>query len=211
MNWLKEQISISPSFSPFLDQIDIIQKNVINNPSLSIEVCKSLIEGICKTILENKNIPYPDSIPFNGLVHQTINNILIPDENFNGDLVELGRRIASVAQELGNIRNNAGFAGHGMDIKNPKLTDTISIFSYKITDVLGGFIINCYNNNKIQIKDSRIHYCDCIPFNDSFDEDNPISVGSLNISASKALYEQDYEAYKEAYYDYIEELKRGLD
>lgn len=207
MNWLKEQISISPSFFPLLDKISIIEETVTSNPSLCIEVCKCLIESLCKTILNNKQITYQDSVSFNRLVQETISNVLIPDQDFNNDLSELGRRVASVAQSLGELRNNAGFASHGMDINNPKFTDTVSLLSYKITGVIGGFIINCYNNNKTIAADSRIHYCDCDQFNEYFDDNNPLNFGALTISASKALYEQDYDAYKESYFEYLDDLK----
>lgn len=40
-----------------------------------------------------------------------------------------------------------------------------------------------------------------------FDEENPLILGGVILSASEALYKQDYEAYKEAYYSYLDNLK----
>lgn len=53
-------------------------------------------------------------------------------------------------------------------------------------------------------------YADYPEFNDWFDEVNPLEIGGVVISASEALYDQDYEAYKQSYTDYmlyIEEAK----
>jgi hypothetical protein len=207
MDWIRSNISAMPSFAPFLDQVDVIDTYVISNPTLCVETCKSLIEGICKTILNNKNIPYSNDAVFNSLVKQTIEIILNPEESFRNDLIELGRRIASVSQKLGEIRNNAGFVSHGMDILNPRLTETISYFSYKITDTIGGFILNCYINNRISNADNRIHYDDYKSFNEYFDEINPMSIGLITLSASKVLFQEDYQAYKEAQFDYLRMLE----
>lgn len=207
MIWIKENISNAPSFDPFLSHIEVIENNVYSNPTLCVETCKSLLEGICKTILTNKNIEYPSNIVFNVLIQNTISSIINDDDIFRTDLTELGRRIASVSQKLGEIRNNVGFVSHGMDVLNPKLTETVSVFASKITDNIGGFILRCYYNNKTTNQDTRIHYEDCQPFNAQFDEENPISIGVIALSASKVLYQEDYEAYKETYFEYLEELK----
>lgn len=207
MKWIRENILINPSFNQYNTHIDTIENTVMSNPALCIETCKSLIEGLCKTILNNKGESCKSDVSFNGLVHQTLSVLINNEENYKSDMTELSRRISSVAQKIGEIRNNAGFASHGVDIKEKKVDFTLSQFMFKITDSIGGFILNYYCNRKEFDKDIRIHYEDCWDFNDSFDEDNPIQFGFINISASEALYMQDYDAYKESYFEYIENLK----
>ena len=212
MQWISLNIRKVPSFEPFLEHIDLIEDVVQSNPALCVETCKSLIEGICKTILTNKAVHFELDIPFQGLVRQTIDAILVTEDNYRGDMIELRRRIASVSQKLGEIRNNAGFVSHGMDVLNPRLTETISTFAYRVTDAIAGFILNCYCNNRVVINDQRIHYSDCIAFNTYFDELYPMNFGIIEISTSEALYKQDYQAYKEAYFSYISDLEdEGLE
>lgn len=203
MEWVKENIIGIPSMSPFLDHVVVIEQNVHSNPTLCVETCKALIEGICKTILTNKNIEFPSNTSFSALVQEAIISTLNAEESYRSDIVDLARRIAGVADKLGIIRNNAGFVSHGMDVLNPRLTETLSIFACKITETIGGFILRCYNNNRAINIDHRIHYGDCKPFNDYFDDINPLP---FELSASKALNEQDYEAYKESYIDYLNTL-----
>ena len=57
-------------------------------------------------------------------------------------------------------------------------------------------------------KDSRIHYEDCQEFNELFDEENPLELGGVILSASEALYKQDYQAYKEIYFSYLDNLAK---
>lgn len=209
MNWIRENIKSIPSLSSYIQHIEVIELNVSNNPTLCVETCKSLIEGICKTILTNKGETYEKDITFSNLVQRSINSIINDDESFKSDIVDLGRRIAGVAHKISEIRNNTGFISHGMDVLNPKLTETISSFCFRITDTIGGFILSCYSNNRKVSQDKRIHYEDCYRFNEYFDGLNSFSTGIIVLSASLALYNQDYEAYKESFYDYLEQLENG--
>jgi hypothetical protein len=210
MFWIKEHISKMPSFNAFETHIATIEETVEANPSLCIETCKSLIEGICKTILTNKSIAYGKDVKFQGLVGQTVKELTLSTDYHKDKLCELARRIASVAQVIAEIRNDSGFASHGQDVKTVPVNSTISLFSSKISDVIGGFILHYYITHSNPKKNSRIHYEDCRDFNEHFDDTNPLKVGELILSASEALYYQDYEAYKEEYLYYSDTKDENL-
>jgi hypothetical protein len=38
---------------------------------------------------------------------------------------------------------------------------------------------------------------------------HPVQIAEIPISASEALFEQDYEAYKAAYFEYLSDLESG--
>ena len=207
MLWIRKFINQTPSFNNFETHISTIEKTVETNPALCIETCKSLVESICKTILTNQNIEHDNYGQFQALVKQTINCLIDTNECYKDDLCELVRRIASVSQKLAEIRNISGFASHGQDINHVSMSTTMSLLAYKITDVLGGFIIHYYINHASK-RDSRIHYEDCQEFNELFDEENPLELGGVILSASEALYKQDYQAYKEIYFSYLDNLEK---
>lgn len=199
MEWIKENIEKSPSFSSFVSYIQTIEETVVKNPTLCVETCKAFIEGICKTILNNKGQTFSSSIRFPKLVKETIDCVFIEDDIYKVVLSELANRISGVADKIGDIRNKVGFSSHGMDVKNPKLTETFARFIVKTTDTLAGFILNCYLNNKDLDLDKRIHYEDCLDFNEQLDELYPLAIGDIILSTSKALFEQDPIAYREAF------------
>jgi len=202
MFWIKEHIHKMLSFNAFETHIATIEETIEANPALCIETCKSLIEGICKTILTNKNIKYEDDVKFQVLVKQTVEKLTISSDYHKDKLCELSRRIASVAQFIAEIRNDSGFASHGQDIKTMSVNSTLSLFTCKISDVIGGFILHYYMIHNNPKRDTRIHYEDCQEFNEYFDDMNPLKIGVLILSASEALYHQDYEAYKEEFLYY---------
>ena len=113
MQWTREYIAKEPSIRTFETHISTIENNVEINPSLCVEVSKSLTEALCKTILTNQNTTYKDDISFNGLVKQTLEHLIEQTGKEIVGLSELCRRISTVAQSIAEIRNNAGFASHG--------------------------------------------------------------------------------------------------
>lgn len=203
MRWIRELIEKIPSFKAYEAHISTIENNVETNPALCIETSKSFIEGICKTILTNQGQILNDNTQFQVLVKQTLEQLIKQSGADLAELPELGRRIASVEQKIAEIRNNAGFASHGLDIAHPHIDKALSLFIYKITDVIGGFIMYFYINH-VRKGDTRILYNDCENFNNWFDDENPLEIGGVIISASEALYHLDYQAYKVNYADFID-------
>lgn len=203
MQWIREHINKIPSLNSFESHVSTIEESVESNPALCIEACKSLVESICKTILTNQNANYNEYDKFNVIVKKTMESLVSPNERYKEELIELSRRIASVSQILAEIRNKSGFASHGQDIKHPAINSTLSLLAFKATDVIGGFIMHYYITNTTR-RDYRIHYEDCRLFNELFDEDNPLELGGVILSASEALYNQDYQAYKELYFSYLD-------
>lgn len=203
MRWIRELIEKVPSFKAYETHISTIENSVETNPALCIETSKSFIEGICKTILTNQGQTLNDDTQFQVLVKRTLEQLITQSGEDLSELPELGRRTASVAQKIAEIRNNAGFATHGLDIAHPHIDKILSLFIYKITDVIGGFIMYFYINH-VRNGDTRILYEDCEYFNNWFDDENPLEIGGVIISASEALYNLDYQAYKANYVDFID-------
>jgi hypothetical protein len=211
MLWIKEHIAKMPSFNAFDRHISTIEESVETNPALCIDTCKSLIEGICKTILTNKSTSYCQDVKFQALVKQTVDALIISAESHKEKYNELARRISSVMQVISEIRNESGFASHGQDIKSISVDSSLALFTYKISDVIGGFVLYYYYAHNQLKKNCRMHYEDCRQFNEQFDELHPMIVGELVLSSSEALYSQDYEAYKEEYLYYLECKQNGND
>lgn len=208
MKWIRENISFIPSFSAYERQVSLIEESVESNPDLCVEACKSLIEGICKTILTNKGVDYLKYNKFQVLVKVTIESMLTENDSHGDALSEIARRISSVAQKISEIRDSAGFASHGQDIEHVSISYSLALLTSRITDVIGGFILHFYRTHSDR-GTSRVLYQDYQSFNDYYDEQNPIYIGDIFISASEALYFQDIEAYKEALFFYLEQLEKG--
>lgn len=204
MNWVRENLEKLESFKGFSLYLPLIEDNVKINPTLCVESCKALLEGICKTILTNKGVEISSSIKFHSLVRDTVVSILSKHDGSNEDAADLSSRIAAVAHKLGEIRNTKGFVSHGMDIHAPKVSEPLSRLAMKITDTTAGFILDLYANNRDN--DQRVHYEENQDFNDYFDELYPLNAGDVPLSASEALFQQDPQGYRAERLKYLETL-----
>lgn len=99
-------------------QIQRMQLAVEDDPSLAIGTAKELVESVCKTILEQRSIPFPDDADIGQLVKLARNALgLIPESIPNSakgaaSIQRLLGNLGSVAQGLGELRNLYG-TGHG--------------------------------------------------------------------------------------------------
>ncbi|WP_159990966.1 abortive infection family protein [Pelistega ratti] len=201
MNWVLESMKSLPSFQNYQSHIDSIIENVYKHPTFSIELCKSVTEGICKTILIDKNITdIPKDFP--PLVSKTIDNLNLNDHIDKEHLSVLCTRMKGAFSYISEIRNKTGnFASHGQDIEHQGATSDLSIFVLHSTNTILGFILHFYATTNDYRTSKRIRYEDYQQINDLIDEDNQVKA-KYNISYSKALFDQDLDAYKELLIEY---------
>ncbi len=177
--------------------IDIIESKVESNPDISIESCKSLLEGISKFILGQLDDAYDDKkkTDFPRLFRTSLNNISEHCDMMEQDFV---LRACTMIEFIGEIRNKRGDISHGK--LSPKIENSDSLLSnlvMQMTDGLAYYILKCFSTIEIV---QVLQYEDNPEFNNLLDEEN--SYG--NLSYSKALFSQDVEAYKQELLNYID-------
>lgn len=99
-------------------QIQRMQSAVEDDPGLAIGTAKELVESVCKTILEQRKMPFADDADIGQLVKETRKALgLIPESIPNSakgaeSIRRLLSNLGSVAQGLNELRNLYG-TGHG--------------------------------------------------------------------------------------------------
>lgn len=202
MKWLSNSIESAPSFDVYKQHITTILDSVYSNPVLTIELCKTLIEGVCKKILADKGETSPDSFP--KLISLTVRKLNLEHHQDAIHLKELSRRLVGILHYLGEIRNQCNFASHGQDRNFPTLSSDLALFVVNTTNAILGFILHFYIITGDYREGTRINYDDFKEFNDFLDNQYPIKLGEISLSYSEALFQQDIEAYKEWFNEYKE-------
>lgn len=202
MIWVKELLEKIPRFSKCQLKIEDIEKNFGTNPTVCVELCKTLIEEICKTILIDRQHNVEEDWKFHELVGITVKSFKFEESPYQEGFIKLTQRLSGFADSIGKIRNECNYASHGKNIEHPAIDKDIALFVIQASNAVLGMILHLYlrDNNT---GNARISYENLPEFNDYLDERYPSELG---ISASKALYEQDYEAYKEFYLEFADSL-----
>lgn len=195
MDWVLKSLEQMPSLKRYQEQIYDIIKNIEDNPDSSIELCKSVIEGVCKTIINDHGKEAGDKSDLSPLVKKTLSCFNLADEKHKKHIDNLMTRVANVAHKIGEIRNDSSYAAHGKDISHIRMSKTLALFTVHTTNAILGFILHLHAKYRNYTPEHRIRYEDYPEFNQYLDELSDIEVGGVKLSISKALYEQDPIAY----------------
>jgi hypothetical protein len=192
----------------YLMHIEKASNNIKTHPDICIECCKSLIEGVSKTILKNLDNAYDskviDKLELSPLVRKTLEKMAEFEVEIEDDFI---RRSVSLIHIMGEVRNKRGDISHGKHA--PKEISSNADYSALVFHVSEGivyYILKNFVSIDISYKQSLI-YEDHEDFNAMLDEASPLEGKVLY---SRAVFDQfpiDYEIQLEEYYEQQQELK----
>jgi len=210
MEWLKEIISSGryPRFNLNIQELE----NAIGekNSNRVLEVSKSLIESVCKTISGDLGIEIDSTWNLPKIVKVTVENLPFT-KSLNQQEAEKTKTICgniiTLSKTIGEFRNIYGALSHGRDVESEEqVEEIISKLIYSSTDIVCSYLIELHTNFS-ELKDfKRLNYEDYEDFNLYFDElqESPVSIGSLVFRPSRVVFDGDFDAYKESLLEYQE-------
>ena len=180
--------------------VGMITENQSANPDIAIESCKSLVEGLSKSILKHTDNSYRDNQRRNEELAPLFKKAVNALANRGANIEEpFSKAVGNFIHQLGSIRNERGDISHGKS--SPKLISSSPHFSTLVVQATDGLISFLLNELfALDLSDfNPIEYGDNPDFNTYLDELVPI-VGGL--SYSQALFDQDLVAYEEQMKDF---------
>ena len=200
---LKRHKDSHEHFEYYYTIIEKIENNVSKNPDISIESSKALIEGICKSILLRLDSSHTkrtvDRMGFRGIYSGACDRI---SQNIEFE-IDFIHRTSAMIDRLAELRNERADISHGK--ASPKefvSTKSTAKMIMQVTDSILNYILESFFAIDLSFKD-ELAYEDNPGFNELLGELNP----SDYIVYSKALYDQDYDAYEEQLQDYLDNLE----
>lgn len=197
--------------------IEKIENNKSKNPDIAIESCKSLIEGVSKSVLNRLDITFDEKKESYGknprsvqwFFKKSLEKIAEKSEEFEASFVASSGQIINIISE---IRTKRGDISHGKSV--PKLVESSPEFAEMVTNMTD-LIVSYTLKHFFQIDTTDKDKLDYFPkdeenpnedeeiiikYNTYLDEsqpDFPISTTSY----SQLLYENDYDEYEIRFYD----------
>lgn len=208
---MKETRKILNSFSELKEEyqfyerlLDKIDRNIELYPDISIETCKTFIEGISKSIIlaldKGANINIIQKSRVDNLYKQAIRRLEISD-NFEASFMSC---IEVNIKELREIRNKRGEISHGHEVPKEKSSDQgFAVLVVKFTDALAVYMLEHFYKIISRISEDKLIYEKLEDFNIFLDESQP-DFPIANTPYSKVLYEYDYIMYEAIYDEYLE-------
>lgn len=198
----------------FEQQINAIEKAVVENPGLSFDLAKTLIESACKTVLKDRGHECDSAWDMPKLLKETLGKLqLVPDGIEGADDVKASLKktiggLHTVIQGICELRNTQGFASHGKDAYSGQLEVVQAQFAARAADVIVNFLFRAHRHYPNDSSVKRLNYSGLTDFNNWVDEGNDmISIFTLQYKPSEVLFNVDIEAYRNLLKDYESESK----
>ena len=175
--------------------LDIVENYVDEKPDITIETCKSVIEGISKLVihlLKQEPLSTLNSSDVHNLFKEALSVLEENNEFLDSDLA---KRLGSVVHYIGELRNDHGDISHGKASYKAQINDAdLSEMVIGITDSLCTYMLK-----KLDKLTDEIQYEGNEEFNNYLDELYPLDG---KVMYSKALFEQGPETYEMQLGDY---------
>jgi len=220
MDRLKEIVNNYSRWIDLSTHITRIEFQINGDLTSAIGSTKSLLESICKTILDHEQAGYDKNDNVNKLVKKTIQTLRIE----NPDKISLfGNSLVTSIQNLGELRNRIDESSHGKSLldKNKKFDSITASFLINSAETIACFLIEFYEiehprkteKDEFSIEElkniydykSKDPYDDIKDFHVYLDNEHGFAeIANIPYATSEALFAVDITAYKDEYRKYRE-------
>lgn len=213
-----EQYSRWKGFELYIDRME---GHFDSDFSTSIENAKALLEGIGKEICRAKGVELTATSSVNGVLKTAFCAMGYSNENL---VNQISRSLASIGQEIGNLRNEISPTSHGKALdelreRNNKVNALTREFLIDSTLVVAVFLIRAFEERadvaslaaEEKAEDVLLKYDESEDFNAFWDEAyGEFEMGDYSYVASEILFNVDYQAY-ETEFNVFKEIEPELE
>lgn len=192
-------------------QVEAIEGVVHDHPALVFDLAKSLVETICKTILEDLDVDYNNNSDAPELLKKTMAQLrLSPSEHESPSKVAESIKktvngLMTTVHGLCELRNREGMASHGREAFSSNLEPMQAILAASAADVVSSFLWNVHKSYSPTEQPERLSYGDNSEFDEWVDQNHepPVMIFELLFQHSEILFRLDIQAYSEMLNDFI--------
>jgi hypothetical protein len=186
--------------------IDRMEGHLDSDFSISVENAKALLESIGKEICTAKGIELTPALSINGVLKTAFRALGYSNEML---VNKVSGSLATIGQELGNLRNDIGPTSHGKSLdelreRNNKIDMLTREFLIDSTLTVAVFLIRAFEERKDIVvlvddeasEEELLRYDEAEDFNAFWDDIfGEFEMGEYSFTASEIFYNVDYQAY----------------
>ncbi|MEM1260283.1 MAG: abortive infection family protein, partial [Bacteroidota bacterium] len=211
MHKLKTVIEEYRNWAGLTTYIDRIETHLDIDFSHSVENSKALMESVGKEICDKNGV----ELGTNPSVNRVLKSCFTSMGFANTTLVnQVSGALATIAQHVGNLRNDIGLTSHGRPLeeikqRNSKVDVLTREFLIDTVETVCVFIIRNYESKKekkaVELLEDTLDYWEAEDFNESWDDTfGEFQMGDYSYPASEILFNVDKQAYVNEYKTYTE-------
>lgn len=185
------------------EQVKGIERSVIENPGLTFDLAKTLIESVCRTVLGERSVAFDEADDLPKLFRAATNQLpfLPATASSEAEVRDSLRRtlggLVTAVQGICELRNKCGFASHGSGAPRPAMESVQAMLAAEAADTIVGFLHRVHRQDRAPLPSPRALYEDNPGFNESVDEIHGlIRVFDVEFRPSEVLFQMEPESYR---------------
>jgi hypothetical protein len=214
MNKLKEVIAEYSHWNGLSIYIDRIESHIAIDFSHSLENAKALLETVGKEICDKNGKELSDNSSINGVLKNAFSSMGYSNTNL---VNQISASLATIAQQIGNLRNEIGLTSHGKSLeeiksRNSKVDILTREFLINTVESISVLLIRTFeiqqNRTDNELLVDTLDYLEAEEFNESWDDSfGEFVMGDYSYPASEILFNVDKQAYVTEYKTFTEAEK----
>jgi len=185
------------------EQVVGIEQAVNDNPGLTFDLAKTLIESACRTILHERSVGFDPDDDLPRLFKTTTSHLpFLPasasaEASVRKSLLQTLGGLRTAVQGVCELRNACGFASHGSDGPRPVMEGVQALLAAETADAIVGFLHRVHRNDRTAQPNQQPKYEDNTEFNASVDEiHDSVRIFEEEFEPSRVLFELAPEPYR---------------
>lgn len=185
------------------EQVKGIEQAVGENPGLAFDLAKTLIESVCRAVLDERSVDYAPSDDLPKLFKVASQHLpFLPSTESEASDVRKSLQqtlsgLSTAIQGICELRNNCGFASHGSGSPRPVMETVQALLAAEAADTIVGFLHRVHRQNWTVSSQDAIDFEKNPEFNDNVDENfGPLQVFDFEFRPSEVLFALEPETYR---------------
>ena len=195
--------AIAMGFEQLEEQVTAIERSLHENPGLCLDLSRSIVEGACRKILTERDVPYDLDAPLSKLYQLATQNIpMLPAESSGAVEVRrsLQRTIGGLhtsIQGISELRNQSGFASHGSAETRPQVEWIQAWVAAEAADTIVSFLCRLHLQDRTPPPPAGPRYDDDPSYNEWLDDaHDPIRILDSEFLPSEVLFQLEPQTYR---------------
>ena len=185
------------------EQVNGIELAVLENPGLTFDLAKTLIESVCRTVLNERGISFEPDDDLPKLFKAVRINLPFLPASASGEAkvrksleqTLSGLHIAIIG--VCELRNQCGFASHGASGPRPAMESVQAFLAAEAADTIVGFLYRIHRQERTLFESARPTYDENFAFNEYVDNAHElIRIFEVEFKPSEVLYQMEPESYR---------------
>jgi hypothetical protein len=187
-------------------QVKSIEQAVVENPSLTFDLARTLVESVCRAVLGERNIGFSENDDLPKLFKTASQHLpfLPPSASSEAEVRESLKKtlggLSTAIQGICELRNKCGFASHGSGALRPPMESVQALMAAEAADTIVGFLHRVHRQDRTPANPPNLSpavFDNNPDFNEFVDETHgKIRIYEIEFRPSEVLFHMEPESYR---------------